>query len=65
MSRFASAAGAHQARLLGFDAVRAWLLGGLGWGRDGVEAQRQLLVNGAVGVEQNMAWGRCRHRRAR
>ena len=41
-------------RLLGFDPVRAWLLGGLGWGRDGVEAQRQLLVNAAVGVEQNM-----------
>ena len=40
--------------LFGFDPVRAWRFGGVRWGRDGVEAQRQLLVNGAVGVEKNM-----------
>ena len=41
-------------RLLGFDPVRAGHFGGVRRGRDGVEAQRQLLVNGAVGIEKNM-----------
>ena len=54
MSRFASAAGAHQAAsLVSIPSGRgSWAC--LGWGRDGVEAQRQLLVNAAVGVEQNV-----------
>ena len=40
--------------LLRFNPVRARLLWVLRWGGDGVEAQRQLLVNGAVGVEKDM-----------
>ena len=40
--------------LLRFDPVRARLLGMLRCGGDGVEAQRQLLVNSAVGVEEDV-----------
>jgi hypothetical protein len=40
--------------LLGLDPVRAWLRRGVRSSRDGVEARRQLLVDGAVGVEENV-----------
>ena len=40
--------------LLRFDPVRAGLLWVRRCGGDGVEAQRQLLVNGAVGVQKDM-----------
>src|SRR6478752_8373084 len=40
--------------LLRFNPVRAGLLWVLRCGGDGVEAQRQLLVNGAVWVEKDM-----------
>ena len=54
MTRFASAVGVHQAAsLVSIPSGRgSWAC--VGWGRDGVEAQRQLLVNAAVGVEQHV-----------
>ena len=54
MARFASAAGAHQAASCVSIPSGRGSLWVLRCGGDGVEAQRQLLVNGAVGVEKNM-----------
>jgi hypothetical protein len=43
-----------QCRLLRSNPVRAWLRGVVCFSRDGVETQCQLMVDGAVGVEENV-----------